>query len=141
LLRVGFQEGADGKGGHVLEIDPRAFSSAQANGQMAKRLALLKNAQVDLQRYQALLAQDSIAKQLVDTGIANPSVPDVQADRSPGRQCGLRLLTRGSPRLFRTAPACAVDPGNIVHASDANGLVLIAVQPAPWCSIWGQRPQ
>ena len=70
LMRVAFTEGQVVKAGALLaEIDPRPFQVqlAQAAGQMAKDQALLKNAQVDLERYRTLLSQDSISKQQVDT--------------------------------------------------------------------------
>ena len=73
LVSVAFKEGQNVKAGEVLaQIDPRPFEVqlTQANGQMAKDQALLKNAQVDLERYQTLLAQDSIARQQVDTQAA-----------------------------------------------------------------------
>ena len=59
-----------GQGGSLLaEIDPRTFEVqvSQAQGQLAKDRALLANANVDLERYKTLLAQDSIASQQVDT--------------------------------------------------------------------------
>ena len=70
LLRVQFTEGETVKAGQLLaQIDPRSFEVlvAQANGQLAKDRALLANANVDLDRYKTLLAQDSIARQQVDT--------------------------------------------------------------------------
>ena len=66
LVRINFEEGHEVKAGAVLaEIDPRPFAAAfeQASGQLARDEALLSSARSDLDRYQTLLAQDSIAKQ------------------------------------------------------------------------------
>ncbi|HEU4621690.1 MAG TPA: biotin/lipoyl-binding protein, partial [Burkholderiaceae bacterium] len=70
LVRVFFKEGQTVKAGEPLaQIDPRPFevAMASATGQLERDLAQLRNAQADLARYQELLAQDSIAKQQVDT--------------------------------------------------------------------------
>ena len=68
LVDVAFQEGQRVKAGDLLaQVDPRAFQVAldQARGTQMQNLAQLENARRDLQRYQALFKQDSIAKQQV----------------------------------------------------------------------------
>jgi multidrug efflux system membrane fusion protein len=73
LQKLHFKEGDEVKAGQLLaEIDPRSFQATlgQVQGALQRDQAQLKNAQLDLQRYQALLAQDSIASQQVDTQAA-----------------------------------------------------------------------
>src|SRR5215510_14195966 len=70
LTRVAFKEGQMVTQGEFLaQIDPRPYQVAleQAQAQLAKDQALLKNAQLDLQRYNTLVAENSIAKQTRDT--------------------------------------------------------------------------
>ncbi len=136
LLRVHFQEGQFVKAGALLaEIDPRPFEVqlTQAEGQLARDTALLKNAQLDLERYQTLWSQDSIAKQQVDAQAALVRQYEGAVKVDVGLVADAKLqLTYAKV----TAPASGrvglrqVDPGNIVHASDSTGIVSITqVQP------------
>lgn len=136
LLRVLYREGDTVKAGQVLaQIDPRSFEVqvAQANGQLAKDRALLANANVDLERYRTLLAQDSIARQQVDTqaSLVNQYEASIASDQA---QVDAAKLSLSYARI--TAPIAGrlglrqVDVGNMVHASDSNGIVVITqVQP------------
>jgi multidrug efflux system membrane fusion protein len=136
LVRVAFTEGQVVKAGVVLaEIDPRPYRAqlAQAEGQMARDQALLANARIDLERYRGLYAQDSIAKQQVDTqeALVRQYEGTVKFDQGQIDNAKLQLVysTITAPIGGRLGLRL-VDPGNIVRASDANGLVVITqLQP------------
>ena len=131
LARVLFREGQMVKAGDVLaEIDPRPFEVqvTQAQGQMARDQAQLANAQIDLQRYQTLLKQDSIAQQQVDTqaALVRQYQGTIVADKGAVDNANLQLSYTKirAPTSGRTGLRL-VDAGNIVHQSDTNGIVVI----------------
>lgn len=131
LIKINFREGQTVKAGDLLaEIDPRPFQIQldQASGQLAKDEALLAAAKVDLERYRALLAKDSIAKQQVDTqeALVRQYKGVVETDKAQVDNARLQL---GFTRV--TAPAGGrlglrqVDVGNNVRSTDTNGIVVI----------------
>jgi len=132
LLSVAFREGQDVKAGDLLaQIDPRPFEVqlTQANGQMARDQAQLKNAQLDLERYRTLLTQDSISKQQVDTqeALVRQYQGTVASDQGAVDSAKLQITyARITAPISGRVGLRQVDPGNIVHASDSNGLVTIA---------------
>lgn len=136
LLRVAFKEGEMLRAGELLaEIDPRPFEAQllQAEGQLLHDEALLKNAEIDLSRYRTLLAQDSIAAQQTATQetLVNQYRGMVKTGRGRIADAKLQLsYARIVAPIAGRAGLRLVDAGNIVHAADASGLVVITqIQP------------
>jgi multidrug efflux system membrane fusion protein len=136
LQQVLFTEGQEVKTGQVLAvIDPRQFEMAlmQATGQRQKDEAQLENAKLTLQRYRTLLAQDSIARQDVDTqaALVRQLEGTVVADRAAEGTAKLNLgYTKIMSPINGRVGLRNVDIGNIVSSSDATGIAVIT-QVAP----------
>jgi membrane fusion protein, multidrug efflux system len=136
LMAVNFREGQDVRKGELLaQIDPRPFQVqlTQAEGQMARDTQVLDNAKVDLKRYQVLWAQNSIPKQQLDTQAALVRQYDgvVKSDQGAIDAAKLDLVyCRITAPVSGRVGLRLVDPGNIVHTTDTNGLIVITqVQP------------
>lgn len=136
LQSVAFREGQVVKAGDLLaQIDPRPYqiSLENAQGTLAKDTALLQTARLDLKRYEALLAQDSIARQQVDTqaSLVKQYEGQVQSDRANVDTYKLDLVyARITAPVSGRVGLRQVDPGNYVTPSDTNGIVVITqLQP------------
>ena len=136
LMETLFQEGQTVASGQLLlRIDPRPFEVqlTQAEGQMARDQALLKNAVLDLARYRDLWQQDSIPKQQLDTqeALVRQYEGTVKADQGQIDNVRLQLTyCRITAPISGRVGLRLVDPGNIIHAADPNGLLVITqLQP------------
>jgi membrane fusion protein, multidrug efflux system len=136
LTQVAFKEGQMVRQGDFLaQIDPRPYQAAldQAQGNLRRDRALLANSKVDLTRYQGLVAEDSIAKQQLDTQVAlveqyEGTVVGDQAQIATA-QLNLQYAHIVSPVSGRVGLR-QVDAGNYVTPTDANGLVVVTqLQP------------
>lgn len=131
LMQVYFREGQLVQAGQVLAlIDPQPFEvqGQSAQGQLAKDEAQLRSAQVDLERYRTLLTQESIAKQQVDAqeALVKQYTGAVAVDRAALDTAKLQLgYTRVVAPISGRVGLRQVDVGNMVHAADATGLVVI----------------
>ena len=136
LMKVHYNEGdLMHEGDPLLEIDARPYQVQleQAEGQLMRDQATLDNARVDLDRYQKLLAQNAIPEQQLATqkatvaqteGVVKSDQGQIDSAKLNLVYCSIRAPITGRVGLR------LVDPGNIVHANDANGLVVITqIQP------------
>ena len=131
LTQIAFQEGQTVQKGDLLAIvDPRPYELAleQAQGQLLKDQALMKQAQTDLARYRILAKEDSIAQQTVDgqeqlvrqyEGTIKADQGQVDTAKLNIAYCHIVAPVGGQVGLRQ------VDQGNYVTAGDANGIVVI----------------
>ncbi len=131
LMTVHYKEGDLVRQGDLLvEIDPRPYAAAveQAEGQLIRDQANLDNARVDFERYTKLLAQKAVPEQQLatqkatvaaDVGIVKNDQGQIDAARVNLDYCRITAPITGKVGLR------LVDPGNIVHAADTNGLLVI----------------
>jgi multidrug efflux system membrane fusion protein len=131
LMSVNYREGEIVQKGDLLfEIDPRPYEAAltQAEGNLARDQALLANARIDQARYELLVPQKAVPEQMLATqkatvaqygGIVKTDQGQVDAAKVNLAYCHIPAPITGLVGLR------LVDPGNIVHATDTNGLVVI----------------
>jgi multidrug efflux system membrane fusion protein len=131
LLSIAFTEGAHVRRGQLLaEIDARPFriGLAQARATLARDRAQLHNAQLDLDRYQTLRAQNLVAQQQLDA--QRSQVEQLTAalamDQALADDAALQLeYTRINSPIDGVAGIRKVDPGNLLRATDVNGIVVL----------------
>src|ERR1700704_5054625 len=145
LIAVNFTEGQDVKKGDVLgEIDPVLYKAQldQAVAKKAQDEAQLANTRIDLTRYQQLAASNAGSKQQADTQKAVVAQQEalVNADQAAIDNAAATLgYTKIVAPLSGRAGLRQVDQGNIVHAADVTGLVIITqLQPI---AVWFSLPQ
>jgi len=136
IMKVNFREGQNVKKGDLLiEIDARPFQAQldQMQAQLFRDRAQLRDAQLNLQRYTALIPSGSIAQQQVDTqkALADQLEGTVRTDQAQIENAKLQIVYCHITAPFDGRVGLRqVDPGNIVHAADANAmLILTQLQP------------
>ena len=131
LIEIPFKEGDRVKEGDLLaRIDPRPFQVAldQAKGTLAQDTAQYENAKLDLQRYEKLHAQQSIAVQLVDTqrSLVAKFAGLIQSDKAAVDNAQLQLdFTRIAAPIPGRLGLRQVDIGNLLVTNDPQGIVVI----------------
>src|SRR6478672_2601994 len=136
LMTVAYKEGEMVKqGAPLVEIDPRPFyvQLQQAEAQLLKDQAALKNARIDLERYESLITKNAIAQQILQTqrAIVAQDEATLKTDQAAIDSAKLNL-----DYCHITAPISGriglrlVDPGNMVSAA-ANTPLLVITQTQP----------
>jgi membrane fusion protein, multidrug efflux system len=136
IIKVAFKQGRMVKEGDTLvEIDPRPYQASldQALSKKAQDEANLKNARLNLERSLSLAKKDYATQQQVDAqqAMVDQLTAQIQGDQAAidNAQTQLSYTIIKSP-LSGRAGFRLVDPGNIVHDSDQNGIVtIVQLQP------------
>jgi membrane fusion protein, multidrug efflux system len=136
LNRFDVVEGQMVKSGQLLaEIDPRPFQAAldQAKGQLARDVATLENAKIDLGRYEALWKQNAISQQILQTQIATVGTDagTVQADKAAVETAAINLaFCRITSPVGGRVGLRQVDPGNLVVSGTSTAIIVVTqLQP------------
>lgn len=133
LVQVAFTEGQEVRKGDLLAVvDPRPYEVAlqQAIGTLERDQALLKNAQLDLERYRKLVAQDSVARQTYDTqaALVRQYEATLITDQAAVDSAKLNLVyTRIVAPTDGRIGLRLVDAGNYVSMGDATGICVITL--------------
>jgi membrane fusion protein, multidrug efflux system len=131
LMSVAFKEGQLVRKGQLLaQIDPRPYEVAleQDKAQLTRDQATLKQAQMDLARYETLSQQQSIARQTYedqvwtvkqDQGTVDYDKGLIKAQELNLTYCRIVAPTDGRVGLRQ------IDPGNYVQTSSTTGIVVL----------------
>ena len=131
ITQIAFREGQDVKKGDLLvQIDPRPYQAAldQAEGALARDEAALKNAEIDLARYEKLIEEDSVSRQQLDTQRATVRQAQATLKSDQGQIAAARVnvtFARITAPVDGRVGLRKVDVGNYVSAGDATGIVVI----------------
>jgi multidrug efflux system membrane fusion protein len=136
LQKVWYKEGQKVNAGDLLaEIDPRPYEAQleQFQGQLARDEALLVNAKIDLERYEKLFKEDSVAQQTLETQrwLVKQLEGTIKLDQGQIDQVKVNLIyCRITSPIDGQVGLRLVDPGNFVQTTDTTGLVVInTIQP------------
>jgi multidrug efflux system membrane fusion protein len=131
LQKIAFREGQEVKTGDLLaQIDPRPYQAAlaQATAKKAQDEALLANAKHNLERDQNLVRRDFTSQQTYDTDktLVDQLTAEVQGDAAAIDQAQVQLgFTRITSPIDGRTGILLLDVGNIVHATDSTGIVVV----------------